>query len=101
MFFGIALLGSRQRSAVPIVDVKNCECPTLVDISWQRPHRAQPKSRGPIQRLDGDPYMKHSMLVLPVVLLAAQLAFAQQPPAGPPPRGGPGIERLVSPTRAR
>lgn len=32
--------------------------------------------------------MKRSLLALPVVLLAAQFAFAQQAPAGPPPRGG-------------
>src|SRR5690242_11664060 len=40
-------------------------------------------------------YMKHSMLALPIVLLAAQLALAQPPPAGPPPRGGPRIERMA------
>jgi Spy/CpxP family protein refolding chaperone len=39
--------------------------------------------------------MKHSMLVLPIVLLAAQLALAQQPPAGAPPRGGPRIEMMA------
>ena len=39
--------------------------------------------------------MKQSMLVLPAALLAAQLAFAQQPPPGPPPHRGPRIEMLA------
>src|SRR5690349_12570773 len=39
--------------------------------------------------------MKRSILALPVVLLTAQLAFAQQPPSGPPPRGGQRVEMLA------
>ena len=41
--------------------------------------------------------MKRPALALLVVLCAAQLAFGQQPPAGPPPhgRGGPRIEMLA------
>jgi Spy/CpxP family protein refolding chaperone len=40
--------------------------------------------------------MKRPILVLPVVLLTAQLAFAQQAPSGPPPRGGgPRIEMMA------
>jgi Spy/CpxP family protein refolding chaperone len=40
--------------------------------------------------------MKRPILVLPVVLLTAQLAFAQQPPPGPPPRGGgPPVEMMA------
>ena len=39
--------------------------------------------------------MKRSFLALPVVLLTAQLAFAQQPPAGPPPRGGNMVEMMA------
>ena len=39
--------------------------------------------------------MKRPILGLPVVLLAAQLAFAQQAPPGPPPRGGgPRVEMM-------
>lgn len=40
--------------------------------------------------------MKRPILVLPVVLLTAQLAFAQQAPSGPPPRGGgPRVEMMA------
>ncbi|MEJ0035108.1 MAG: periplasmic heavy metal sensor [Gammaproteobacteria bacterium] len=39
--------------------------------------------------------MKRLNLALAVVLFTAQLAFAQQPPPGPPPRGGPMAGMMV------